>query len=488
MKLLPVILCGGAGTRLWPLSRELSPKPFIKLPDGDTLFAKTLARCAAVEHALPPVVVTHKDHAHLARHAAKEAGFAAPRMLIEPIARNTAAAVALAAVHAKATYGDDVALLILTSDHLISPVAEFAHAAEIARQTAMTGKLVTFGITPTHPETGYGYIEAGDALPELSGEARAVKRFVEKPKLDVAKEYVASGRFFWNSGMFVLPVRKLLAEMRVHCPEVLDVVLDSYSADSLGQSDVFIDFSKYQKSPSISFDYAVMEKNADVAIVPVSFSWSDIGSWNAFAEMLPADGTGSRSYTTPLDAGRSRAGVPARVISHDSVRTYVHTSGRLVATLGVSDLTIVDTEDALLVAANDRAQDVKHIVDALKKEGSELAKLPLVVRRPWGTYEILNDEPGVKVKRIVVNPGASISLQLHRHRSEHWTVVAGTGEIEIDDQRIAAKRDTTVFVPVGAKHRIRNTGSDDVVFIEVQTGEKLIEEDIQRFEDQYGRA
>jgi mannose-1-phosphate guanylyltransferase / mannose-6-phosphate isomerase len=482
MKLLPVILCGGAGTRLWPLSRELSPKPFVHLPDGTTLFAKTLARCAAVQNALPPIVVTHKDHAHLARHAAKEAGFATPQMLIEPIARNTAAAVAIAAVHAKEIAndsGEDVALFILTSDHLIEPIVEFAKAAETARLTAMTGKLVTFGIKPTAPETGYGYVEAGEALP--TG-AFNVKRFVEKPKLEVAKEYVASGRFYWNSGMFVLPVAQLIAEMQTHCPEVFKASLEAYAPNEIGDSDIFISLSKYEKSPSISIDYAVMEKSAAVALVPAHFSWSDIGSWNAFADMLPADASGVRTFA------RGREGSSARVIAHESARTYVHASGRLIATLGVSDLTIIDTDDALLVAANDRAQDVKHIVDALKREGSDLAKLPAVVRRPWGTYEVLNDEPGVKVKRIVVHPGASISLQLHRHRAEHWTIVAGSGEIEIDDKKIACKRDTTVFVPIGAKHRIRNTGNDDIVFIEVQTGDKLIEEDIQRFDDQYGRT
>jgi mannose-1-phosphate guanylyltransferase / mannose-6-phosphate isomerase len=479
MKLLPIILCGGAGTRLWPLSRELSPKPFVHLPDGETLFAKTLQRCAALSDALPPVVVTHKDHAHLARHAAKEAGFDAPQMLIEPIARNTAAAVGIAAIHAKETYGEDVALFVLTSDHLIEPIAEFVKAAQLAHATAATGKLVTFGIKPTRPETGYGYVEVGDALP--TG-ALAVKRFVEKPKLDVAKEYVASGRFYWNSGMFVLPAASLITEMQAHCPAILTSGLHAYRPILIGRSDIFIDFSEYEKSPSISFDYAVMEKSTDVALVPASFSWSDIGAWGAFADMVSDDVDGVRVHAEHGPRGSGR------VLAHESVRTYVHASGRLVATLGVSDLTIIDTDDALLVAANDRAQDVKYIVDALKKDGDELAKLPSVVRRPWGTYQVLNDEPGTKVKRIVVHPGASISLQLHRHRAEHWTVIAGSGEIEIDDKKIPCKRDTTVFIPIGAKHRVRNTGTDDIVFIEVQTGDKLVEEDIQRFEDQYGRS
>ncbi len=473
MKLLPVILCGGAGTRLWPLSRELSPKPFVCLPDGETLFAKTLARARALQNTLPPIVVTHKDHAHLARHAAQEAGFVAPQMIVEPVARNTAAAVAAAAVHAKAVYGEDAALLILPSDHLIEPASEFAAAAEIARLTAMSEKLVTFGIVPTSPETGYGYLETGE---NLATGAFAVKRFVEKPNKVKAEEYLASGCFYWNSGMFVLPISLLIKEMHTHCPDTFRAAQQAYSPVFTGANDVFLNISEYEKAPSISFDYATMERSARVAVVTAKFSWSDVGSWTAFADMLPADSSGMRTNA------------PARTITRESARTYVHASGRLIATLGVSDLTIIDTDDALLVAANDRAQDVKLIVDALKKEGSELAKLSSVVRRPWGTYEVLSDEPGVKVKRIVVSPGASISLQLHRHRAEHWTVVAGAGEIEIDDKKIAAKRDTTVFIPIGAKHRIRNTGADDIVFIEVQTGDKLVEEDIQRFEDQYGRA
>jgi mannose-1-phosphate guanylyltransferase / mannose-6-phosphate isomerase len=477
MKLLPVILCGGAGTRLWPLSREMSPKPFVHLPDGTTLFARTLARCRSLENALPPIVVTHKDHAHLARHAAKEAGFGVPTMIIEPVARNTAAAIAVAAIYAKDKLGENVALFVLASDHLISPDSAFAEAAEAARLASMDGKLVTFGIKPAAPETGYGYVETADQLP--SG-AFAVKRFVEKPDLQTAKEYVASGRFYWNSGMFVLPVAKLLSEMRIHCPDTLNPSLSAYLPNELVGSDVFLEMSEYRKCPNISFDYATMEKSADVALVPATFSWSDVGAWGAFADMSSADANGVRTHVSANASGR--------VITHDSTRTYIHASKRLIATLGVSDLTIIDTDDAILIAANDRAQDVKQIVETLRKENNELATLPAVVRRPWGTYEVLNDEPGVKVKRIVVHPGASISLQRHRHRAEHWTIVSGIGEIEIDDKKIQCKRDSTVFIPIGAKHRIRNTGNDDVVFIEVQTGDKLVESDIERFEDQYGRA
>ncbi len=475
MKLLPIILCGGAGTRLWPLSREFSPKPFVHLPDGTTLFARTLARCAELKNALAPIVVTHKDHAHLAAHAAMEAGYAVPTMLVEPVARNTAAAVAVALRYAEATHGDDVALLILASDHLIEPTSAFVDAAEIARNAATSQRLVTFGIKPTSPETGYGYVETTEAADSI---VRSVTKFVEKPPLETAQAYVASGRFYWNSGMFVLPVAALRSAMESSCPDTLAAATNAFIARRTADNKMLIDVVAYQAAPNISFDYAVMEKAKHVALVPVSFSWSDIGAWGAFANMLPADAQGVRVH----------ASAGGEVISHDSVRTYIHAGKRLIATLGVSDLTVIDTDDALLIAANDRAQDVKHVVERLRRDGSELASLPAVVRRPWGTYQILNEEPGVKVKRIVVNPGASISLQLHHHRTEHWTIVSGRGEIQINEQLIACERNTTVIVPVGAKHRIRNTGTENVVFIEVQTGDKLVEEDIVRFDDQYGRA
>jgi mannose-1-phosphate guanylyltransferase / mannose-6-phosphate isomerase len=472
--LVPVILCGGAGSRLWPLSRDTFPKPFVDLPDGSTLIGHTFARIGALGDVLPTLVVTQKDHAHLVNAAAAKLGVRQPGALIEPSARNTAAAVAVAALRAHSLYGNDVSLLILTADHLIEPVARFAEIAANAAQIAASGRLVTFGIQPTSPETGYGYLEAGEPIQLDVANGRTVKRFVEKPPLDTAKQYLASGNYFWNSGMFVLPVGTLLDDFAKHAPDTLEAAKRAFNAARVLGDAVHLDAEAYAQAPSISFDYAIMERSDRVAMVAADFSWTDIGAWSAFSAMLPADSNGNSSVGT--------------VTQHESERTFVLGGKRLITTLGVSDLTIVDTDDALLVARSDRAQDVKKIYESLRKSGSELATHPLVIRRPWGTYQIIDEGPGFKSKRITVNPGASISLQRHEHRAEHWTIVAGTAEVQIDDTHTPCKHGDHVYVPLGAKHRIRNLGNDDVVFIEVQTGAILEESDIQRFEDQYGRA
>jgi mannose-1-phosphate guanylyltransferase / mannose-6-phosphate isomerase len=483
-RILPIILCGGAGSRLWPLSRETFPKPFVKLPDGSTLIAHTLERIAAVAsttatsdvNVLPTIVVTHKDHAHLVTAAARDAGFAPPGAVIEPIARNTAAAVASAALRAQALYGDSVTLLILTADHLISPLSVFAKVVSDAMAIAGDDRLVTFGIKPTSPETGYGYIEAGAPIQSGGATGFAVSRFVEKPPLETAKHYVASGRFFWNSGMFVLPVGQLIAEFENHATEVLSAARNALKAARVIGDSVHLDLDSYKTAPSISFDYAIMERTQLAAMVPADFSWTDIGSWPAFAAMVDAEADGK---------GNGSVGSVKHI---DSERTFVLGGRRMIATLGVSDLAIIDTDDALLVARMDRSQDVKKIFDELRANGDELATHPLVIRRPWGTYRIIDEGPGFKTKRITVDPGASISLQMHQHRSEHWTIVSGTAEVEINDTKQRCVHGDHVYVPLRAKHRIRNLGSDDVVFIEVQTGAILEESDIQRFEDQYGRV
>jgi mannose-1-phosphate guanylyltransferase / mannose-6-phosphate isomerase len=480
-RILPVILCGGAGSRLWPLSRETFPKPFVTLPDGSTLLAHTLTRIAEVSagtpantQILPTLVVTHRDHAHLVTAAAQNAGFAAPGAVIEPMARNTAAAVASAALHAKALHGDGVTLLILTADHLISPLAVFTDVVNCAVAVADDDRLVTFGIKPTAPETGFGYIEGGSAISKGAASGFTVARFVEKPPLEKAKEYLASGRFYWNLGMFVLPVEKLLSEYAAHANDILIAAGNALKAGRSSGQTVHLDATAYQSAPSISFDYAIMERTHSAAMVPADFSWTDIGAWPAFAGMI-----------TPDTRGNTSVGEAHHI---DSERTFVLAGKRRVTTLGVSDLAIIDTEDALLVTKMDRAQDVKQIYDALKREGSELATHPLVIHRPWGTYRIIDEGTGYKTKRISVNPGASISLQLHQHRSEHWTIVAGTAEVEIGETKQRCVHGDHVYVPVRTKHRIRNLGNDVVVFIEVQTGDILEESDIQRFEDQYGRA
>jgi mannose-1-phosphate guanylyltransferase / mannose-6-phosphate isomerase len=482
-RVLPVVLCGGAGSRLWPLSRETFPKPFVALPDGTTLLGRTLQRIAAIPNVLPTMVVTHKDHAHLIIANARATGVAAPAAIVEPIARNTAAAVASAALHAQATYGDDITLLVLPADHLVSPVEQFIKVVTDAVAIAADSRLVTFGIKPTAPETGYGYIEGGASISSGAAHGFAVARFVEKPPLATAEQYVASGKFFWNSGMFVLPVKKLIEEFKLHAPDTLAAARAALDASrkvgtvatvgTVGTA-THLDLTAYEKAPNISFDYAVMERTHDAAMVPANFSWTDIGSWSAFAATV-----------TPDKDGNASAG---NVTQTDSERTFVLGGKRKVVTLGVSDLTIVDTDDALLVARTDRAQDVKQIFEALRSAGDELATLPAIVRRPWGTYRVLDHGPGFQVKRITVDPGASISLQLHQHRAEHWTIVNGTAEVEIDDTKRRCVKDDTVFIPMRAKHRIRNLGEDDVVFIEVQSGAILVESDIQRFEDQYGRA
>lgn len=473
-RIVPVILCGGAGSRLWPLSRDTFPKPFVTLPDGTTLIGHAFARIAALGAVLPTLVVTQKDHAHLVTRAASEAGVAAPGAIIEPMARNTAAAVASAALRAKQLHGDDVALLVLTADHLIAPLSRFAEIAHAATTLAGTSRLVTFGIQPTAPETGYGYLESGEAIEVAGATGRSVRRFVEKPALAVAQQYLASGHYYWNSGMFLLPVGALLAEFDRHAPEVLAAASNALQGARLFNDAAHLESSAYMAAPSISFDYAVMEKSDCVAMVAADFSWTDIGAWQAFADMVPKDAYGNVTV--------------GDVSQVDSARTFVLAGKRMIATLGVSDLTIVDTDDALLVARTDRAQDVKKIYESLRKAGSELATHPLVVRRPWGTYQIIDEGVGFKSKRITVNPGASISLQRHEHRAEHWTIVAGTSEVQIDDTMTRCVNGDHIHVPLGAKHRIRNIGTDDVIFIEVQTGATLLESDIQRFEDQYGRA
>lgn len=468
MGLISVILSGGAGTRLWPASRESHPKPFMKLADGETLIQKTYARAKALGSEV--LTVTNRDYYFMSRDEQARVGITGG-FLLEPFGRNTAPAIALAAKVIEATKGIDAVMLVLAADHLIADQASFSAAVADAAELAQAGNLVTFGIVPTVPETGFGYIERGQSL--YSG--YQVARFVEKPNLETAKGYVASGKYLWNSGMFCFKAGAFLEELAKHAPEVAKTTDVCWAAmQPLVNRDMAeISVDLFKQVPDISIDYAVMEKSDRVAVVPGDFGWNDIGSWNAVRDLVQPDTQMNR--------------VLGDAIFVDTNNTFVQSEDRLVATVGISDLMIIDTPDALLVAHPDKAQDVKKVVAQLKNNNHDAFKLHRTVVRPWGTYTVLEEAPGFKIKRIEVKPGASLSLQMHNHRSEHWVVVSGTAKIINGDNKILIQANESTYIPAGQKHRLENPGAISCVMIEVQCGSYLGEDDIVRYKDTYGR-
>jgi mannose-1-phosphate guanylyltransferase/mannose-6-phosphate isomerase len=479
--ILPVILSGGAGTRLWPLSRESAPKPFMILPDGETLLGKTAIRALALPGVDTLLTVTNRDHYFSTRDL--YAGLDDRRVdtasfLLEPFGRNTAPAVALAALQAESLGDPGVVMLVLAADHLIVDQAAFTAAVAEAVEVARTGKLATFGITPTHPDTGFGYIECGQALRERTFTAA---RFVEKPALATAQEYLASGRYVWNSGMFAFTPAAILAAFARHAPELLASARQCWQKlrpmSSAGQTALEIDATLFTAVPDISIDYAVMEKAAaggDVAVVRGSFDWSDVGSWKAVAELVGPDKDGNRGQ-----------GERVAIATRD---TYVHAEDRVVATVGVQNLVIVDTPDAVLVAHRDHLQRVKDVVGELKARGHESYRLHKTVARPWGAYTVLQEGPGFKIKRIEVKAGAALSLQLHHRRSEHWIVVRGVADVTCGERSYPVRANESTYIPLETRHRLGNSTTEPLVMIEVQCGDYLGEDDIVRFDDRYGRS
>lgn len=471
MVLVPTILCGGAGSRLWPVSREMHPKPFMRLADGQSLLQKAFLRGAGMRDVAEILTITNRELLFKAQDdfAEVNASKLPTSFILEPFGRNTAPAVAVAALEIVRVHGKDAVMLVLAADHLIANQTAFVQAVANATDLASKGFLVAFGIKPDGPETGFGYIEA---------DGHTVLRFVEKPALEKAKEYVASGRFLWNSGMFCFTAGTIITEMEKYCPDLIKAtracVGQSRLVEGKGIKQLELHADTFLTVPDKSIDYAVMERSKHIAVVTCSIGWSDIGSWNAVGDLSVPDAAGNR--------------VEGEVFVHEATNCYIKSTHRMVAAVGVDNLVIVDTPDAVLIVDRDRAQDVRHIYAALKAQGHESYRLHRTVHRPWGTYTVLEEGSGFKMKRIEVRPGASLSLQLHHHRSEHWIVVNGTATVVNGEKQYLLKTNESTYIPAGHKHRLGNPGVIDLVMLEIQSGEYLGEDDIVRFEDDYGRV
>jgi mannose-1-phosphate guanylyltransferase/mannose-6-phosphate isomerase len=469
--LIPLILSGGSGTRLWPVSRKNLPKQFLPLAGKGTLFQQTIARTLQLPDVAAPIVVASEDHRFLAADQLLEAGVEHASIVLEPLARNTAPAIALGALQALARDANAV-LLVLPADHLIGDTTAFVEAVRQALPLAQQDWLVTFGIRPDRAETGFGYIRRAEAI---DGHGFRVEQFVEKPNLATAESYLADGSYDWNSGMFLFKASRYIEELAAHAPEMLAAVREAYAAATVDLDFVRIDRDAFAKVPDDSIDYAVMEMTQRAAVVPVSCAWSDIGSWSALwlTGDKDADGNLCEGDTMMVDTRNSL------------LRSHPR---HLLATVGVDDLIVVTTPDATLVAHRDAAQDVKKIVEQLKAAGRSEHSLHRVVHRPWGNYDSLEEGERFQVKRIVVKPGASLSLQKHHHRAEHWIVVSGTAEVTCDDKVFLLSENQSTYIPLGSKHRLRNPGKVALELIEVQSGSYLGEDDIVRYDDVYGRA
>ena len=465
----PVILCGGSGTRLWPLSRQARPKQFLPLLGERSLLQETVTRLDGVGDVASCIVVCHNEHRFLVAEQLQEVGARVGTLLLEPAGRNTAPAVALAALTAL-EHDPDALLLVLPSDHVILDAPAFRARVEAARRVAQEGYLTTFGIVPSAPETGYGYIEQGASLDE---DSFRVARFVEKPDAARAQEFVASGHFLWNSGMFLLPAQMLVQELQTHAPEVY-----AAAQQALAGAQRDLDFCRPQEdaflsSPSVSLDYAVMERTQRAAVVPSSFGWSDVGSYSALWEVENKDGRGNATQ--------------GEVVLRETQGCFVRTEKQLVAMLGVEDLVVVATADAILVASKACAQNVKLIVDELKKQGRAEPEVHKKVYRPWGWYEGVERGERFQVKQLMVKPGQKSSMQVHHHRSEHWIIVKGTAKVTLGEEEKLLTEDQSIYIPLGVPHRIFNPGRIPLHFVEVQSGSYLEEDDITRLDDQYGR-
>jgi mannose-1-phosphate guanylyltransferase/mannose-1-phosphate guanylyltransferase/mannose-6-phosphate isomerase len=472
MKIHPVILSGGSGTRLWPLSRAAYPKQLMPLVSDGSLLQETVQRVGDQGRFAAPLLICNDEHRFMVAEQLHQDGVVPDRIVLEPVARNTAPAAAAAAVLLAAD-DPDALMLLLPSDHHIGDTARFLAAVDAAAAAARQGALVTFGMAAERPETGYGYIRRGAALAGADG-CFQVDRFVEKPDLATAQSYLDDGHFAWNSGMFLFKAAQLIAEMERHAPAVVAAARAAVAKAVTDLDFVRLDASAFADAPSISIDYAVMEKTDHAAVVPAEMGWTDVGSWGALWDIAARDGDGNTLI--------------GDVIATDSRNSYVRGDGRLIAVVGVEDLIVVDTADALLVAPRAKAQEVKAVVDRLKAAGRSEQLHHRRVYRPWGSYESVDAGERFQVKRLTVKPGGRLSLQKHAKRAEHWVVVSGTATVTRGNEEFDLTENQSTYIPVGTVHRLENRTSEPVHLIEVQSGSYLGEDDIVRLDDQYGRA
>ena len=471
--LIPVIMAGGSGTRLWPLSRQLHPKQFLPLVGDQTMLQETCNRLSDIDHQ-PPLFICGEDHRFTVAEQLRQGGFEFSHIVLEPEGRNTAPAVALAALQVLNDSPQDVepVLLVLAADHVIKNQQAFEEAVNTALPLAQQGQLVTFGIVPQSPETGYGYIKTGGSLD--NGSAMKVDEFVEKPDLATAESYLFSGEYLWNSGMFMFKASQFLSELEEQNPDILTVCRQAMEKASVDIDFIRPDAEIFKTCPEDSIDYAVMEKTQSAVVVPIDCGWSDVGSWSALWEVSEKDGNGN---TTKGD-----------VLALDSKNCFIQSDRKLIATVGLEDVVIVESDDAIMVADKGRVQDVKAIVAQLKEQGRPEANLHRKVYRPWGSYDSIDSGDRFQVKRIVVKPGAKLSLQMHHHRAEHWIVVSGTAVVTKGGKEFILSENESTYIPIGETHRLENPGAIPLEMIEVQSGSYLGEDDIVRLEDSYGRS
>jgi len=472
--IVPVILAGGSGTRLWPLSRQLYPKQFLPLVSGRTLFQETVLRLSESPDIMSPIIVCNEDHRFMVAEQMREKSLQPSRIILEPIGKNTAPAAYIAA-HAAMEMHPDAVLLVLPADHHINDLGQLLETIEKSKAVAEEGNLVTFGIVPGYAETGYGYIEQGPSLNGKNAEkAFKIKRFVEKPNAETAAEYIESGKYLWNSGMFMFKAATFMTELELYNDGMAAACKVAVEHGERDLDFYRLDKQSFEACPGNSIDYAVMEHTQNGAVVPLEAGWNDVGSWGALWDIKERDAHDNVAL--------------GDVITHDVHGSYLHSTGRLLAVVGLKDHVVVETSDAVMVSPKDRVQDVKKLVDTLKAEDRFEAYSHKKVYRPWGAYETIDLADRFQVKRITVKPGAILSLQKHFHRAEHWVVVSGTAIVTRGKEEIILKEDESTYIPLGYVHRLENPGKIDLELIEVQTGSYLGEDDIVRFDDKYGRG